>query len=292
MYQDTPMYQIGWDFENLVYGDQPLGWDQIGTKELIKSVKHEDFVKYKNELYTSDNVVVAVCGNVDHAEVVEKVEKFFAMEKSERAYDFEKYKPLKKPGRVNLKEKKTEQVHLACGVEAYSETHKDHWILKVLSVILGGNMSSRMFLNVREAHGLAYYIRTNTDDYMDTGLISTTAGVDVKRAVMAVEKIVEQYELIASEDVSDAELEKAKNFLKGKMVLRLEDSEEYAHLLGKFELLRGDPKTPEEIMAAIDRVTVGDVRRVAEDLFGDPGRLRLSVIGPFSDAGEFEKVLG
>ena len=293
MYQDTPMYQVGWDFENLVFGDQPLGWDQIGTKKLIKSVKHEDFVKYKESLYTSDNLVIAVCGNISHDDAVAKVEKFFAFEGGKRGHEFDKYKPLDGGDQVHLKEKKTEQVHLVCGVEAFAETHPDHWVLRVLSVILGGNMSSRMFLNVREAHGLAYYIRTATDDYMDTGLISTSAGVDVARAHMAVEKIVEQYRLIASEDVSGAELDKAKNYLKGKMILGLEDSEEYAHLLGKFELLHGDSMTPEEIMAAVDRVTVADVRRVASELFGDPARLRLSVIGPFDDPEKFkEKLVG
>lgn len=290
MYQDTPMYQVGWEFEELMYGDQPLGWDQIGLKDVINSVNHEDFVKYKKELYSTDNLVVAVSGNVDHEEVVAKIEKFFPMEKSERAYDFEKYVEGKGTDKVALKHKKTEQAHLVCGVEAYSETHEDHWILKILAVILGGNMSSRMFLNVREAHGLAYYIRTNTDDYMDTGAISTTAGVDTARAHMAVEKIVEQYKLIATEDVSEAELKKAQNFVKGKMVLGLEDSEEYAHLLAKYELLHDGPKTPEEIMASIDAVTVADVRRVAEKLLV-PERLKLAIIGPYEDAGEFEKLL-
>jgi predicted Zn-dependent peptidase len=148
-----------------------------------------------------------------------------------------------------------------------------------------------MFLSVREAHGLAYYVRTNTDDYMDTGLISTTAGVDVNRVYMAVEKIVEQYRIIAGEDVGKAELEKAKNFLKGRMVLSLEDSEEFAHLLAKFELLHDDAKTPEEIMTAIDKVGVADVRRVASSLFvGD--RLRLAVIGPYEDKGKFEEAMG
>lgn len=297
MYQDTPMYQIGWDYEQLVYGDQPLGWDQIGLKEIIKSVNHEDFVKYKGELYTSDNTVVAVCGNIGHEEAVKKVEKFFPMEKSDRAYDFARIDPAKMgSGRVHLKEKKTEQTHLSLGVEAFPETHPDHWVLKVLSVILGGNMSSRMFLNVREQHGLAYYIRTSTDDYMDTGLISTTAGVDVKRAEMSVEKIVEQYKLMAAGsgegEVSAQELDKAKNFLKGKMVLSLEDSEEYAHLLAKFELLHGEVMTPEEIVQALDAVTVADVHRVAGELFGDSSRFRLAVIGPYSDASVFEKALG
>jgi len=340
MYQDTPMYQIGWNFEGLVYGDQPLGRDEIGTKELISSVMQEDFVRYKSELYTSDNTIIAVCGNIDHDEVVAKIEKYFDMEEGKKAYEFKKVRDMRvsagsnagvgtdagigasflsKSGRVHLKEKKTEQAHLVLGVEAFSETHPDHWVLKVLSVILGGNMSSRMFLNVREAYGLAYYIRTNTDDYVDTGLISTTAGVDVGRAEMAVEKIMEQYRLISgagsakvvgsvkvagsgeaagsakavgSGEVTARELDKAKNFLKGKMVLGLEDSEEYAHLLGKFELLHGEAMTPEEIMRAIDKVTLADIVRVSAELFGDPSRFRLAIIGPYSDVEKFDALLG
>lgn len=291
MYQDTPMYQIGWNFENLVFGDQPLGWDEVGTKELIRGVKHEDFVKYKNELYQPNNVVIAVCGNIAHHEAVELVEKYFTLGDGKKAYEFKKYKNLKAGPRVHLKHKATEQVHLACGFEGYPETHADHWVLKVLAAILGGNMSSRMFLSVREAHGLAYYVRTNTDDYMDTGLISTTAGVDVNRVYMAVEKIVEEYKKIASEDVGKAELEKAKNFLKGRMVLSLEDSEEFAHLLAKFELLHDNAKTPEEVMTAIDKVGIADVRRVASDLFV-ADRLRLAVIGPYEDVGKFEEAMG
>ena len=293
MYQDTPMYQIGWNYENLMFGDQPLGWDEIGEKEVIERVNHEDFVEYKEKLYTSDNTVVVVAGNIAHDEALEKVEKFFAMERGEKAYDFEKYSPLIGDApRVHLKEKKTEQAHLVIGVEAYSETHPDHWVLKLLSVILGGNMSSRMFLNVREAHGLAYYIRTNTDDYVDTGLISTTAGVDIKRAEMAVEKIVEQYGMIAKAGEIDAdELAKAKSFLKGKMILSLEDSEEYAHLLAKFELLHKDVMTPDEIMREINAVSLADVERVAADLFGDSSRLKMAIIGPYSDPKVFERLL-
>lgn len=303
MYQDTPMYQVGWNFEKLVFGDQPMGWDQVGTKELIKSVKHEDFARYKEELYVSRNIVVAVCGNVDHDEIVKKVEKFFEMDDATKAYDFEKIKPVKNPKRVYLKKKETEQVHLVCGFSGVPETHKDHWVEKILSVILGGNMSSRMFLNVREAFGLAYYIHTSTDDYIDTGVISTTAGVDVKRAHMAVGKIVEEYKKVAgrvgggaagggalSGSVTEEELKKAKSFLKGKMVLRLEDSEEYAHLLAKYELLHNEPKTPEEIMKAIDKVALKDVSRLAGELFV-PLRLRLAVIGPYDDEKKFEEVM-
>lgn len=292
MYQDTPMYQVGWEFERLLFGDQPLGWDEIGTKELIKSVNHDGFADYKKSLYTTDNIVIAVCGNIEHQDAIEKVEKFFPMDESKKGHDYEPYKAGMDEGVAGVKEKKTEQAHLVCGFEGYSETHDDHWALRVLAVILGGNMSSRMFLNVREAHGLAYYIHTNTDNYMDTGVISTNAGVDTARAELAVEKIVEQYALVAQEGVTEAELAKAKSFLRGKMTLKLEDSEEYAHLLAKYELLHDEPKTPEEILAAVDKVTVEDVKKVTDDLF-KPDRLKLAIIGPYGEVerGKFEGLL-
>ncbi|MBT4916889.1 insulinase family protein [Candidatus Peregrinibacteria bacterium] len=289
MYQDTPMYQIGWNFENLVFGEQPLGWDQIGTKELIKSVNHDDFVKYKKKLYTADNLVVAVVGNIDNDDAVSLVQKYFDIPESKKAYDFE---PLKKidGGKVYLKEKKTEQAHVAVGFPGYAEVHKDHWALKLLSVILGGNMSSRMFLGVREAKGLAYYIHTTTDNYMDGGAIVTNAGVDLKRIDEAIEGIIEQYRLVRDEDIPAEELKKAKSYLKGKMVLSLEDSEEFAHLLSKYELLHGKARSPEEIMKAIDDVKISDIKRVAEDLFEEE-KMKVAVIGPYSDEEHFKKML-
>lgn len=289
MYQDTPMYQIGWNFENLIFGDQPLGWDQIGTKELIKSVSHKDFVEYKSKLYTPDNTVIAVAGNIDHKVVTEMVGKYFEMESGEKAYNFEALED-KDGGNIYLKEKKTEQAHIAVGFPGYPESHKDHWALKLLAVILGGNMSSRMFLGVREAKGLSYYIHTSTDNYMDGGVIVTNAGVDLQRIDEAIMGIINEYRIVRDDDVPVAELKKAKSYLKGKMVLNLEDCEEFAHLLAKYELLHGAAKDPEEIMKMIDKVTVDDISRVAKDLFKE-GKMKLAVIGPFEDEERFRKLL-
>lgn len=289
MYQDTPMYQIGWNFENLVFGDQPLGWDQIGTKELIKTVNHEDFVDYSKKLYTPDNTVIAVVGNIDHEEAVELVSQYFVMPDSKRAFDFD---PLKEMdgGRIKLTEKKTEQAHIAVGFNGYAENHPDHWVKRLISVILGGNMSSRMFLGVREAKGLAYYIHTSTDNYSDAGAIVTNAGVDLTRVDEAITGVIEQYRLLRDEGVDGKELAKAKSYLKGKMVLSLEDSEEYAHLLAKYELLRGGAKDPAQIEKLVDSVTIEDIARVSADLFREEN-MKLAVIGPYSDESHFEGML-
>ncbi|PIR55533.1 hypothetical protein COU74_00745 [Candidatus Peregrinibacteria bacterium CG10_big_fil_rev_8_21_14_0_10_36_19] len=290
MYQDTPMYQIGWNFEQLLYGDQPLGWDQIGTKELIKSVNHEDFVKYNSELYTSDNLVLAIVGNVTEARAEELAEKYFQMPASRRAYDFKAIDNAVSGGRVHLTEKKTEQAHVAIGYPAYSANHPDHLAKKILSVVLGGNMSSRMFLGVREAKGLSYYIHTTTDNYTDAGALVTMAGVDLTRIDEAIEGIIEQYEIVRKEGVPADEVEKAKSYLKGKMVLNLEDSEEFAHFLAKYELLFGGCTSLEEVMDKIDGVTAEDVSRVAADIL-KPDLMKIAVIGPYDDASRFEKLM-
>lgn len=289
MYQDTPMYQVGWNFERLLFGDQPLGWDQVGTKKFILKAKHEDFAKYKNDLYTPDNVVIAVTGNIDHNDVIPKIEKAFRFESQKRAYDWAIFEGTGDKS-VYLTNKKTEQAHLVLGFPGYEEEHEDHYVEKVLSVILGGNMSSRMFLSVREQKGLAYYIQTTTDDYQDIGVISTRAGIDLKRVDDAVKAIIEEYVKVLKSGVPEDEVKKAKDYLKGKIVLRLEDSEEFAHLLGKQELLHKKIKTPEEILKAIDDVTADDVKRISEDLFKED-ELRLALIGPFEEEGKLEGML-
>jgi len=290
MYQDTPMYQVGWDFERLLFGDQPMGWDQIGTKEIIQSLSRKQFQSYKNALYTPDNAVISISGYFDEKGVIDLTNKYFSFTDGKRAKDFEPYKKMEAKGRVISQHKKTEQGHIIVGVEGVPVRHPDEFAEKILSVILGGNMSSRMFLNVREAKGLAYYIRTVTDDYMDTGSISTAAGVDLKRVDMAIEAILAEYKKIIEEKVSPEELTKAKEFMKGKIILRLEDSEEYAHLMGKQALLYPTIDSVDDILKKIDAVTAEDIQRLSQGLFKEEN-LRMAMIGPFKNDKHFASLL-
>jgi len=289
MYQDTPMYQVGWDFERLIYGDQPMGWDQVGTKEVIMGINHDDFVKYKQKLYLPNNTVVAIAGDVKHDEAVKKVAGFFDFEGTKTAR-FEAIKENKDMRRVYLRKKKTEQAHIMLGFPGYPEEHADHYAAKILSIVLGGNMSSRMFLSVREKQGLAYHISTSTDDYTDTGTFTTNAGVTVDKIDQAIKAVIAEYKKTLDAKIPEEEAKKARDFLKGKMVLRLEDSEEYAHLLGKYELLYGKGRTAEAIFKSVDAVTSEDMQRVARDLFrGD--RIYMSVIGPYESEDRFAQLL-
>jgi len=290
MYQDTPMQQIGWDFERLIYGDQPMGWDQVGTKENIMRFQREEFVEYQNKLYSPDNTVIAIAGNVEHEGMVKEVERLFAFDHAKKAFQAGAVKDLTRDKSVYLRNKKTEQAHVMLGFPGYDEKHDDHYVLKLLTIVLGGNMSSRMFLSVRERQGLAYYISTSSDDYTDTGTVSTNAGVTVERVDDAIKAILGEYKKIIEEPVSEAELTKAKEFLKGKLILRLEDSEEYAHLLGKFQVLYDEERTLEGIFEHIEQVTPEDIQRVTKDLFRED-KLYLAVIGPYDDEERFAKLL-
>lgn len=290
MYQDTPMYQVGWDFEKLLFGDQPMGWDQVGTKELIKNVTHDQFVDYKDSLYTADNTIISISGSFDEDEVIELVKKYFTFSDAKRKREFKPYVKNDSNENVILQNKKTEQGHIILGVEGISAIHEDTYTEKLLSIILGGNMSSRMFLNVREAKGLSYYIRTTTDDYLDIGAISTSAGVDLTRVDLAITAILEEYKKIMDEKVEEDELKRAKEFIKGKIILRLEDSEEYAHLMGKQALLYKKIETIDDILAKIDKVTAEDVQKLAKELFKEEN-LHLALIGPFEDKEHFANLL-
>ncbi len=290
MYQDTPMYQVGWDFERLLFGDQPMGWDQIGTKDTIKGITRDQIVDYKHALYTPDNAVISIAGNITEEEAVELAKKYFSFTDGNHTIHPAPYKKMDTGKKVILQEKKTEQAHLIIGTEGVPARDKDEFTEKILSVILGGNMSSRMFLNVREAKGLSYYIRTTTDDYNDIGAISTSAGVDLSRVDLAIEAILEEYRKITEEKVGDQELNKAKEFMKGKIILRLEDSEEYAHLMGKQALLYPEIDSVDNILKKIDAVTADDVLRLSQQLLQED-KFRMALIGPYDDEEHFADLL-
>lgn len=289
MYQDTPMYQIGWDFEQCIFGDQPIGWDQIGSTELIKTVTKEQFQQFKDELYTPDNTVIAIVGDVEHEEAIKLTEQYFQMGENKKAYEFKPFQEKTTQSKLKITNKNTEQAHLYVGFPSISSKDDRYWTQRVLSAILGGNMSSRMFLNVREAQGLCYYVSTSIDAYLDTGSFSTRAGVDTSRIKDAIKAIIKEYQNIKGEIISEEELTKGKEYLKGKMILRLEDSESYASFLSEEELLLGHIETVDETLAKIDAVTAEDIAKFTEEIFKEEN-LHLTVIGPYQEE-EFKDIL-
>jgi predicted Zn-dependent peptidase len=281
MYLDAPMYQISWDFENLVFGDQPLGRDQIGTKKLITSVTQNQFKTYQSKLYVPENTVITIAGAVNQKDL-NMIAEYFPFPKKQKSLHYTPFDEKIATQKFHIREKKTEQYHISLGVRALSERDEKFPVLKVLSTILGGNMSARMFQHVREQKGLCYSIRTHVDEYTDTGLLTTRAGVKLDDVLQAVKAIRYEYDDIRHNGVSAQELQKAKNYLCGKIDLSTEDTEQVAHHYGKNTLLYHMKEDFEEWKNQIKSVSSDQIISLAKDIFA-PENLRFSGIGPSLD---------
>jgi len=289
MYKDAPMYQISWDFERLVFGDQPLGWDQIGSEEVIKRLQQSDFFDYQKKLYTPENIVVTLAGGVNEA-LLARVAEFFDIPNTKNQIHLIPFDPSIPTKKCQIREKKTEQYHLAFGIRSVAEKDENFPTLTVLSTILGGNMSSRLFQHVREKKGLCYSIRTQVDEYTDTSLLVTRSGVSVDSVSEAVEAVREEYDLIAQKGIDDDELEKAKNYLLGRTDLDTEDSESVAHWYGKELLLYGKIDTHQDWKEKIKSVKKSAVENLAQEIFV-PENFRFAGIGPGFSEESAEKIL-
>lgn len=291
LYEDTPARKIGDVYEQLLYGDTPMGWDIAGRKQVIKSITRSDFIKYMTSLYSANNITVVVAGGINEAKVENQTEKYFGNMKS---FDTLKYNKLVenqvKPD-LYIKEKVTEQTHIAIGFRTVPVDNEEKHPLSLLAAILGGGMSSRLFSEVREKRGLAYYVRTSSEQYQDAGNIVSTAGLDPKRIEEGISVILAEYKKISSsKSIKKEELSKAKEFLKGHLVLELEDSRSVAAFYAQAEILERKIETPEELIKKIDLVKMEEVEAVAKKYLVEK-TLNLAIIGNFKDRQRFEKLL-
>lgn len=290
MYEDSPRRKVGDLFEELLYGDTPLGWEIIGTKENIKNFKRADFMKYLKQHYIASNVVIGIAGKFDVAKVKKEIEKLFQDIRVGEKTTCKLLKEKQTHPTLLVKNKQTDQTHLVLGVRAFDFNHPDRYALSVLATILGGNMSSRMFISVRERKGLAYNVSTFSDTMVDVGYLATQCGVDHANLEETVKTILEEYKLISRELVPEKELSKAKEFIKGSAVMHLESSDEVVSYLVDQELVKGEIRLPEEVFASIDAVTAEDILRIAQTIFVEK-TLNLAVIGPHKSTKKLEKLL-
>ncbi|HUP31811.1 MAG TPA: pitrilysin family protein [Gaiellaceae bacterium] len=287
MYFDTPRDFIGGVYESLLYGDQPLGWDIIGRKETVRGATRETFIDYTGAWYRPNRMVVGVGGQLGDG-LHEKLEQLLGdLEPGETGLPA----PVQPngAGRVKVHTKASDQAHIVIGVRSRPLVDPDRYVLQLLATVLGGGMSSRLFTEVRERRGLAYYVFGTNHAYTDAGSLYAQSGVDINRIDDAVTTIVEQFRLLAEEPVPPDELEKARNFSKGRFVLQLESPHGTIMFGLRREVLEGRATEPAEVLAALDAVTAEDVQRVAREIVDDG--FHLAVIGPFDDAERFEKLL-
>lgn len=290
MYEDTPSRRVGDIFETLLYPSSSLGWDIAGTPETVRGIKRHDFDNLYSRFYYPRNMVVVVSGGTNEKEAVKLTNKYLGKLKNKKA---EKQKNnevfVQNEPQILLKTKKTNQAHIALGFRGNPRGHGDRWAEEVLSAVLGGGMSSRLFVSVRERRGLAYYIRSDVEHYHDNGYFEVNAGISPKKIIQAIKVILLEISKLKTQ-ISAQELEKGKEFVKGHLALSLEDTRNVAGFLGAFEILEQNVISPEEVASSIDKVTNADVARVAKEFFV-PSRLNLAVIGPYKDSEKFKKVL-
>lgn len=290
MYEDLPMRSVGDIFEKILYKPNSLGRDVLGYKKTVSSFCRQDLAGYIKKLYLANNTVVCIAGNFAEKKTTTLAKKYFSSMHKGRKSGFAKITENQKKPKLEVKFKKTDQTHLVVGNRAYNENHKDRFALALLSVILGGNASSRIFIEVREKRGLAYHVSTGVEAYEDCGYLATQAGVDHKNIEETIKIILGEYKKIASEKVSTKELQKAKDYIKGKSVMGLEASDEVAMFFVDQAAKKEKIMVPQEIFAKIDKVTADDILRVAKDIFKEK-TLNLTVIGPHRDGKKLEKML-
>ncbi len=282
MYLDTPMAYVGELFESLLYKDQPAGWRVIGEKENILSFNRKNILDYYRNHYSPENIIICVSGGIEQDKIAPKIQNYFSPFGGSAVGGKVKVEEQQSEPQVLLHHKKTDQTHFCLGVRAYDMFHQKKYALALLSVILGGNMSSRLFIKVRERSGLAYSIHTSVDNSTDTGYLVTQAGIDHKNLEKSVKLIIEEYKNLKNKKITEKELQKAKDYLKGTMSLSLDSSDSQASFYGLQELLEKEVLLPEEKFKKIDQVSVEDIKNISEDIFL-PEKINLAAIGPIEE---------
>jgi len=282
MYLDMPQSHVGELFEELLYGDTPAGWQIVGTKETIAAYTRDKLIEYYHSHYSNDNTVICVAGDIDEKEIQEKLENIFAkIQVRPAAEKLPVKEEQSKPG-ILMHHKKTDQTHFCLGVRAYDMYDPRRFALQLIAVMLGGNMSSRLFISVRERHGLGYYIHTSVDSATDAGYLVTQAGIKNDNLEKAVELVLKEYRDLKDNAVSEEELQKAKDYIRGSTSLSLDGTDTQASFYATQEVMNQPLMTPEQKLEMLDKVTVADIKKVAEDIFKNE-KLNLSVIGAFEE---------
>ncbi len=292
MYEDNPLLMINNVFDETVFKGNPLAKLVSGIKENIRSMSRAQIVRYFQANYLTDKVIVAIGGKFPQERIKKLISSSFNISSPPKLVhsSFKKFVVHQTRPRVNLRTKETEQVHLALGYPAYKMTDPRIYPLSLLAVILGGNMSSRLFLEIREKLGLAYYIRIMVDVYQDTGTFTVYAGLDKKKIDLAIKTILGELKKATNSPVMSEELHRAKEFIKGKLILTLEDSAQRVQWLCTQQLLKGHIETLEEQIKKIEKVTTLEIQKVAKEIIKN-SRINLGIIGPYQRKEKFLRLL-
>lgn len=292
MYEDIPQRKVLELWDELLYPNQPAGRSIAGTKEIINSINRNDIINYKNDHYTASNMVVAVAGNIDEDSALKKIEKIFKKIPQGRKINKTVIKENQKMPVVSFLKKETDQTHLVFGARTFGMFDERKYVLGVLTVLLGGNTSSKLFSEIREKLGLAYYINSTTEYCMDAGYTIARAGIPHNSLKTVVKKIVKIINSFKNKEISLNDLKLAKDFLRGSMALSLESSDEVALFYGEQELFYKRILELEDIWKKFEAVSKNDIINLSRVIF-KPSRIGLTTIGPQNNKQkeEFLKIL-
>jgi predicted Zn-dependent peptidase len=291
MYTDMPMRHVNHLWQRAMFGDHPLGKRIDGTHQSVAAFKRPDFVKYTSKHYSTGNTVVVLAGKFDEKKALPLLKALFApLAKGEETHP--KKAPKQVPYQRFLHERREhiDQTQIMVGVPGLALSDKRRPAADLLAVILGGGMSSRLFLSVRERNGLAYTIKTSSDGYEDAGSFVTQAGVLTDKTELALQLILEEYDRVMLEPVTEPELAKAKEMVRGHLVLELEETNAMTIFAGAQELIEKKIETPADIWKKINAVTAKDIQALAQELLASEKRT-LVMLSPHSDVAVFEKMI-
>ena len=278
MTYDQPSYRVDLLIDEAMWPDQAMGRDVGGTLETVADIQQKDIREYMHQQYNPANTVVAVAGNVTHEEVVDMLAETTRDWKPLESLDWELATDNVEGPLVKVERRHSDQTHLCLGVPGLSLTHPDRYAFNLMNTILGDGMSSRLFLNLREEQGRAYDVHSSSSNYRYTGALVVYCGVEPSKTNDAVKTIVKEFQGM-HQAPSEQELNKAREYSKGRLLLRMEDTRAVASWLGAQELLQDSVRTPEEVVESLDAVTPADIARVAKNFLNDD-KMRLAVVGP------------
>lgn len=290
MYKDLPHKFIFFLFDKLLYGNQPAGWSILGEKENILKIRRKDLLNYFNNHYSAQNTVICVAGGIpNNKSVFEKIANYFDKIRRNKPPVKKKVIEKQKKPRVLLEYRNTDQVHLAFGLRTYNIFDERKYPVMLTAVILGGNMSSRLFQKLRTEFGISYYLNTNDEIYTDSGYLATFCGLNINQFKIGLKEIINEHNRLAL-DINEKELKMAKEFLKGRLTLNFEDSLEVALFYASQEILLNKILQPKDLFKKIDSVQIGDIKTIMKEINRIENR-NLAIIGPFKNKKEFDHLL-
>jgi predicted Zn-dependent peptidase len=282
MYEDSPGQLIHDLFNQLLWPDHPLGRLLSGTIDSVRRISRADVVHYWRRLYQPRSLLIACAGAMSPEALIQQARWQLSTLKPLPIRRFARAPRPRRGPQVRVWKKETEQVHLCAGTYALPRTHPDRFALELLHVVLGANMSSRLFREVREKRGLAYEVATHIKRFHDTGAFVVSAGCDAGKLPTTVQTIFTELGRIARRPIARAELRRAKDYYTGQLIMGLEDTMDHMLWMGEQAVTVGRVARPEQLLAHLAKVGVRDIQRVARQLFVSP-RMHLAVVGPLAE---------